>query len=470
MARAGIVVAVLLVLSFGVIGFLSHQQSLVNRFWETGDSAAARREAGRASAAASVVGVALLLMGFFADYAARNGAPRAGPRLAGGLAMAAAAVSLYWGAKMYAQTRIRPPALKELTPAERESLRFMMDDAVWLRKLGLSQEARARLDEVLAISPLEESAIRLLFNIEGADKVRAAILQPRETFPPEPAAEGAKTARPRATPPRGMVVVPAGNFIYQNGRRVFLPEFVMDKFEVTNADYAEFLQAVRQNGDAPFRHPLQPPGKDHAPRYWPNGAGEQGDDLFFAADLPVVGVDWFDAWAYAKWAGKRLPTEAEWEKAARGLKGAVYPWGDEWDARRTNSPERFSQFASLRGGHPAETLMRWANWCFTSQGRKSLLAERATLPGESIRGDLSDFGARNMAGNVREWTADRYAIVLRPTAKAAQDQPPQEPAPLEVAITRGGSWLYGGAAHTNMHRSAARLTDRNGFVGFRCAK
>jgi formylglycine-generating enzyme required for sulfatase activity len=483
----------LLGLSAGIIGFLGYQQSVVNDLLAAGDVAGAAQQTMQAWALASVVGVALMLIGFFVDQATTDIFPpqgrallsrsapsptsvwlRAGLRLAALVAFVVAAVGIYWSSKMHARTRVATPPLRPTTEADREELRYTMDDAVWLRKLGLPQEARARVDAALAISPLDESAVKLLFNIEGAERMRTAILQPREVFP---ATEASKLPdhlrRPlhsKKPPPHGMVPVPGGEFVYQHGERRWLPEFFMDKFEVTNDEYANFLDALRRNGDKLFRHPLQPEGKDHTPRYWPNGAGSQADLLFYASNLPVVGVDWFDAWAYAKWAGKRLPTEAEWERAARGPAGDLYPWGNEWDAKRTNSPERFAQFTIFKGATQAGALMRWAEWCAAPEGRARLESERAVLPVDANRGDLSAFGVRNMAGNVREWTADRYAIVLDLASSRAEGKERPELAPIEIAVTRGGSWLYGGATSTNLYRSAAQLTARTSYIGFRCAK
>jgi len=421
------------------------------------------------------VGVALLLMGFFSGQIAAGAGGRAAAHLAGGVGIIAAAVAIYWSAAMYAQARTPLVGPEPPTTAQRRALQDAMDDAVWLRKLGLPQEAQAHLDEALTLSPLDEPAIKLLFNMDGAEEIRGKMLQPIETFPPpapSPTDRVRKSPRSRSVAPRGMVVVPAGEFTYQNGERRILPEFFMDKFEVTNEDYARFLDAVRQNGDGPYRHKDQPSDKaDHTPRYWPRAPGEKGDPLFYSDNLPVVGVDWFDAWAYAKWAGKRLPTEAEWERAARGPKGYLYPWGNAWEAWRTNSPERFSEFRNFKRPTLEDTLMRWADWCLSPAGRRWLAAQRATLPVEANRGDLSDFGARNMAGNVREWTADRYAICLD-LLSATHPERKERPglARIEAAITRGGSWLYGGPADTALHRSAARLTERNPYVGFRCAK
>src|SRR5262249_5620509 len=110
-----------------------------------------------------------------------------------------------------------------------------------------------------------------------------------------------------------MVLIPAGTFVMGDDeesprREIFLDAFYIDKFEVTLARYALFLKAT---------------GSVRAPENWPEG------DISKIGELPVVGVDWNDADAYCHWAGKRLPTDAEWEKAARGGDERKYPWGNE---------------------------------------------------------------------------------------------------------------------------------------------
>ncbi len=132
--------------------------------------------------------------------------------------------------------------------------------------------------------------------------------------------------------PQDMAYVPGGYFMMgRDGSKpgendfpfhiIYVSPFLMDKREVSNADYRKFVEYVKKTKDASMEHPDAPPLKKHEPAGWAD-ASLNGDNQ------PVVGIDWFDAYAYAKWAGKRVPTEAEWEKAARGMDGRVFPWGE----------------------------------------------------------------------------------------------------------------------------------------------
>lgn len=177
-------------------------------------------------------------------------------------------------------------------------------------------------------------------------------------------------------PPAGMVLIPAGEaivgstreqiesagakyggiFVYESEypqRKVYVKAFYIDIYEVSNAEYKKFVDAT---GHKP-------------PLNWVNVTYPQG-----RANHPVTYVTWTDAMAYAQWAGKRLPTETEWEKAARGTDGRLYPWGNEFDPARCN-------------------IRIWGQ------------ALDDTVPVDSFPNGVSPYGVYNMAGNAFEWTA-----------------------------------------------------------------
>lgn len=217
-----------------------------------------------------------------------------------------------------------------------------------------------------------------------------------------------------------MVRIPAGEFIYQNGEKVNLPDFWIDEHEVSIADYKEFLDFLEANpGEAEkFAHPDMPKGKSHVPLDWADnkeintwgfyhGAlnNEWKRTFPLSVDHPVFNVDWFDAYAYAKWKGHRLPTEQEWEKAARGMDGRKYPWGNEEDPKRANTGADWK--TNPHEGGEIDGNRRWA---------------RIDLP----EGDRSTFGVKGMAGNVSEWTAT-WA-------------PSEDGMGGNVPVVRGGNW------------------------------
>ncbi len=188
------------------------------------------------------------------------------------------------------------------------------------------------------------------------------------------------------------IEIPAGEFIYQNGQKLTLPAFSIDEHEVTIGQYAQFLAALEKDPALAARldHPDQPKGKPHVPERWENlskSAANAKTFLGAPVDLncPVILIDWFDASAYAKWKGRRLPTEQEWEKAARGTDGRRFPWGeDEKATERVNTAQDFSEDPRLEG--KIDGFNRWA-------------------PVDATPGDRSPYGVMGMAGNVSEFTA-----------------------------------------------------------------
>lgn len=243
---------------------------------------------------------------------------------------------------------------------------------------------------------------------------------------------------PQTAPPgEEMVFVPADAFWMGSNEgaaderpmhQVYLQAFWIDRYEVTNAQYAEFLNATQGDPgrcgghiyadtkvENPDSHLLYEEG-----RY----VAERGYD-----DHPVTEVTWYGAQAYCKYYGKRLPSEAEWEKAARGTEGATYPWGEEFDPDKLNS--------DYRVGH--------------------------TTPVGSYPGGASPYGAYDMAGNVWEWVADWYEAYPDSTYRS----------PFfghKYKVVRGGSWNHPGDDARCARRDIAHPARRLRVVGFRCAR
>jgi len=200
---------------------------------------------------------------------------------------------------------------------------------------------------------------------------------------------------------------------------VFLKGFWIDRYEVTNADFAKcaetgFCFSPRDHSSASH------------PDYYTNPE---------YADHPVIHVDWHQANAYCTWAGKRLPTEAEWEKAARGPEGAVYPWGNDL-------PEEL----------PAQI---------------NLFEAGDTAPVNSHPEGKSPYGVYNMEGNVWEWTADQYDRFYY--SKSPYENPRSVTGGNDYVI-RGYSWAYPFHRYEISARNSAYVMTHTYDLGFRCAK
>jgi len=201
------------------------------------------------------------------------------------------------------------------------------------------------------------------------------------------------------------VDIPAGEFLFANGETKNLPEFWIDKYEVTIGQYAKFVQAMESHPTTEFDEPRQPRIKNaqmHKPDdwdiYYKNAvAGKAVHSTKIDLNCPAIVVDYWDAYAYAKWKGRELPTEEQWEKAARGIKGFTYPWGEEFDPKKVNSGGDFDQ------NHPA--------------AKGAIDGFNFWNPVDKIKGDKSPFGVIGMAGNVREWTNTWDPVKHRPVVK-----------------------------------------------------
>ena len=173
------------------------------------------------------------------------------------------------------------------------------------------------------------------------------------------------------------VPIPAGPFWFQDNQQVYSSAYNIDSTEVTIWQYQEFLDAVGH--DTKYDHPNQRLGKGHSNPNWEAYAkaafsGAEFKGVRLNPNFPAVYVDWFDAYAFAKWQNRQLPSEVEWEKAGRGTDGRKYPWGDTFMGGAANL---------YRGARES------AAW--SEVGRYS--------------GDISPYGVRDLSGNVSEWTA-----------------------------------------------------------------
>ncbi|HET6370767.1 MAG TPA: formylglycine-generating enzyme family protein [Nitrospiria bacterium] len=238
--------------------------------------------------------------------------------------------------------------------------------------------------------------------------------------------------------PEGMAAIPAGSFVMGSDevdregksaelgllkpiyldehprRDVFLPLYYIDRTEVTNAAYLKFIRSENR----------QPPS------HWKGGSFSPGRENY-----PVVNVNWYEANDYCRWAGKRLPTEAEWEKAARGSGGRIYPWGDTFDAQAGNVGQ-------------------------TGRGEAT--------PVGSFPKDRSVYGVFDLAGNIMEWTADWYKAYPGSDYNDASFGE-------RFRVARGDA--FGSSGHyylTLFSRASYRQNvlpeDRYDFLGFRCVR
>ncbi len=236
--------------------------------------------------------------------------------------------------------------------------------------------------------------------------------------------------------PIGMVKIPAGKFLMgsENGdaderpiHTVYLDAFYIDTHEVTVGDYKKFIKATghRALSDAVFK--CSPTDKH-----------------------PVVGVSWHDAIEYAKWIGKRLPTEAEWEKAARGgLVGMNYPWGESIDSSKAN---------------------------FNKKTKAGTHEEQTTVVGKY---PSNEFGIFDMSGNVAEWCLDVYQ--KKAYTKSNRHNPIVGGNSIRQLVdnykdvesrrvVRGGSWSFNAKSVRVANRLGEKMSLLSSDVGFRCVQ
>ncbi|MDK2743651.1 MAG: SUMF1/EgtB/PvdO family nonheme iron enzyme [Nitrospira sp.] len=273
------------------------------------------------------------------------------------------------------------------------------------------------------------TALFLIVSVNGAGLAVAAISD-----------EGQQTGAPAETI-RGkdgapMIRIPAGAFLMGSNdglpnekpeHHVTLDAYYIDQFEITASRYQKFVESASRN----------------LPPMWDDGADQS------LKELPAVGMSWTDAARYCKWAGRRLPSEAEWEKAARGTDGRRYPWGHM---------QPFVDIANYNRGV-------WVSDAVT------LVPVGSGLEGMSVRfglksGGRSPYGLSHMAGNAAEWVGDWYDREYYPRSP---EKNPTGPPTGEKRVLRGGSWADLPIALRVTARFSAEPDFEDRTIGFRCA-
>ena len=243
------------------------------------------------------------------------------------------------------------------------------------------------------------------------------------------ASTGAQKASPSGTNDEvELVLIPAGEFTMGHKdsydtlpvRRMNLPAFYIDKYEVTNKRYKRFIDATGYKVPWSQDPAVAAYAWNWQKRMYPEG---KGDD-------PVVLINWEDAGAFCAWAGKSLPSEAQWEKAARGANGKSYPWGNAWEAAKANTSES---------------------------------GVKQTAPSGSFKADVSEYGVSDLAGNVSEWVEEWFAPYPGNPMTSYEERN-------KYKILRGGSWDYAHSIANGYHRQYALPQSQMAAIGFRCVK
>lgn len=283
--------------------------------------------------------------------------------------------------------------------------------------LATAADGRAVKPDMLLVQGKPQDLTGTNGETKPGDKGKPSTARPAVSFPELNGKDGAP-----------MMLVPAGEFIMGSDRgdedeapvhRVYLNTFYIDKFEVTNARFAKYVEAIQS----------EPP--------W--GFSDKETPVVHA-DRPVRWVSWMDAMGYCLWVGKRLPTEAEWEKAARGTDERLYPWGNDLPT-------------------PVHAVY----------GLKEGGAETVSVIGDHHMGQ-SPYGVQDLAGNLYEWVMDWYEEDFYSNFLNNPAINPRGPSEGTAKVQRGGSYINTPYRLRSSFRTKGNPTEQDPNVGFRCAQ
>jgi iron(II)-dependent oxidoreductase len=305
--------------------------------------------------------------------------------------------------------------VKDVKGCIKELLDENKDNKTFWNNWQITDEMLSKLDERLHRFIKDKKFVELIQKLSDEEDVIKAIIELTEAVGQPEDFEVSKKSEKNYHPDT-MVIIPGGPFLYgDKEEREIKRKYKIDAYPVTNERFNRFISANGYGNDQFWSlegWKWKEKNKITLPKFW-------NDPKWNEPDCPVVGVSWYEADAFAKWEGKRLPTELEWERAARGTEGLEYSWGNEFDKEKCNSYE---------------------------SGIKK------TTPVTRYPNGISPGGCYDMAGNVWEWTADWY------------DKNEN------VKTLRGGSWFvnsdYARCAYRNYNTPVGRY---NNF-GFRCAQ
>jgi formylglycine-generating enzyme required for sulfatase activity len=261
------------------------------------------------------------------------------------------------------------------------------------------------------------------------------------------------TKNTSSKPPAEMVLIPAGDLPMGSKKgegdgdenpqhKVHLDAYYIDIHEVTNAQYHQFWLA---DGGEKSKHTPASYGSSYKIGDWPEVAKTK-------PNYPVVGVTWYDANAYAKWSGKRLPTEAEWEKAARGTEARIWPWGNDFQSELPVPGDADQSLVSKIHSNRRDGGDGYDN---------------TTAPVGNYSTGASPYGVHDMSGNVWEWVADWYNEDYYASSPAGN---PEGPGEGRLKVVKGGSWNHRDHSQRCANRYYCYPDSWGNTLGFRCAR